>query len=63
LGILLIFHLTTRHPLLRDIRGKYFTNNEIEDTTQLMVDWMQDMREIDGVAQWGWDILSQLPNC
>jgi hypothetical protein len=54
--------MTTRHPLLHDIRQKYFPNNEIENTTALMMNWMQDMREVDGVAQWAWEILSLLPN-
>lgn len=63
LSILLIFHLTSRYPLLRNIKDQYFTNNEIEDTIALIVNWMRDMRDIDRVAKWGWEILSQLRKC
>ena len=54
--------MTAHHPLLHDIRQKYFPNSEIENTAALMMNWLQDMREVDGVAHWGWEILSQLQN-
>jgi hypothetical protein len=49
-----------RHPKLYEIKQKHFPNNDIEKTTGLMMNWLQDMREVDGVAKWAWDILSQL---
>jgi hypothetical protein len=54
--------MTTHHSLLHEIKLKYFPNNEMENTTTLMMNWLQDMPEVDGVAHWGWEILSQLQN-
>jgi hypothetical protein len=52
--------MTAHHPLLHDIRQKYFPDNEIENTTALMMYWLQDMREVDEIANWAWEILSQM---
>jgi hypothetical protein len=60
LGILLIFHLTRHNPMLRDIRAQLCGPRfeaEADQTVQLMLDWIRDLRSSDPIAMWYWKIL------
>ncbi|TAQ89561.1 hypothetical protein B7494_g2138 [Chlorociboria aeruginascens] len=66
LGILIIIHMTRHNPMLRDIRsqlcGPKF-EGEIDQTVELMLDWIKDLKGIDPIAMWCWKIISGLyPN-
>ena len=60
LGILLIFHLTRHNPMLRDIRAQLCGPRfeaEADQTVQLMLDWIRDLKSSDPIAMWCWKIL------
>lgn len=60
LGILLILYLTQHNPMLRDIRsqlcGPQF-ERDVEQSVDLMLDWIRDLKSSDPIAQWCWNIL------
>jgi hypothetical protein len=63
LGILLIFYMTTQSEQLCYIRDTHFEPGELEESASLMLDWIQDMKKVDGIAAWGCGILERLyPN-
>lgn len=52
--------MTTKNKLLQMVKEKYFAHGEIEESKELMIDWIKDLREIDGVADWAWKVLNHL---
>lgn len=60
LGILLILRMVTENDALRKIAERYLDYDEVSQTVHLLLDWFQDMRQIDGIAEWAWGILSHL---
>ncbi|KAE8440805.1 hypothetical protein EG329_006561 [Mollisiaceae sp. DMI_Dod_QoI] len=65
LGILIILHITQHNPMLRDIRtqlcGQRF-EAEIEQTVELMIDFIRDLKICDPIADWCYRILQPLFN-
>jgi hypothetical protein len=60
LGILLILHMTRHNPMLRDIRAQLCGPRfeaEADQTVQLMLDWIRDLKSSDPIAMWCWKIL------
>jgi hypothetical protein len=60
LGVLLILHLTRTTPILQKIvRGFCGDTWEMDasETVGLYVEWLRDLREIDGAAAWAWDVV------
>jgi hypothetical protein len=60
LGILLILHMTRHNPMLRDIRAQLCGPRfeaEADQTVQLMLDWIRDLKSSDPIATWCWKIL------
>jgi hypothetical protein len=62
LGVLLILRMTTENPMLRSIAEKNLSMSDIEKTVRLLLEWFYDMRQLDGMAEWSWNILEQLYN-
>ncbi|KAI9832178.1 MAG: hypothetical protein M1819_004530 [Sarea resinae] len=60
LGILLILHMTTENRVLKYIRESQFAPGELEQSASLMLDFILDMRQVDGIAELSWDILKPL---
>ena len=60
LAFLLIFRLAAENEPLRHISQTQLENDKVEESTRLMLEWMKDMRHVDGVAEWSWKILEQL---
>jgi len=60
LGVLLVLRMTTEHKKLRSIAESNHMLDDIEKTVHLLLDWFRDMRQLDGMAEWSWNILSQL---
>ncbi len=60
LGILLILRMTTASPLLRQIAEDHLDSADFHQTIQLLLDWMRDMQQICGIANWSWKILQPL---
>ena len=60
LGILLIFYLARHNPLLRDIQAQLCGPRfevEADETVQLMLDWIKDLKSSDPIAMWCWNNL------
>jgi hypothetical protein len=60
LSILLILQLTLHNPLLRDIRAQLcgpIFEAEINQTIEVMIDWIRDLKDCDSIAMWCWNIL------
>ena len=62
LGILLILKMTSANECLRRIveEGGVVGRQEIDMTIRLMLEWVRDVRQVDGIAEWGWGILEPL---
>jgi len=65
LSILLIFHLTQHNPLLRNIRAQLCGPRfeaEFDISVSLMQDWIRDLKSVDPLAQWCYNILQPIYN-
>jgi hypothetical protein len=52
--------MTTQSEILSYICQNNLEPGELEETASLMLDWIRDMKKVDGIAQWGWSILERL---
>ncbi|KAI7673426.1 hypothetical protein KC319_g5056 [Hortaea werneckii] len=61
-GILLIFRMCNVNSCLSTIvdEGGVVGRQEIDLSTQLMLEWVRDVRQVDGIAEWSWNILEPL---
>ena len=61
-GILLILKMCSVNDCLRAIcdEGGVVCWDEISQTVSLMLDWMRDIKQVDGIAEWSWRILAPL---
>ncbi|TKA51528.1 hypothetical protein B0A49_12065, partial [Cryomyces minteri] len=50
LGILLILRMSTENPCLRQICEERVNRDEMETAAGLMLDWIRDIRQVDGIA-------------
>lgn len=60
LGILIIIYMTRHNAMLRDIRTQLCGPNfeaEINQTVEMMLDWIRDLKSTDPIALWCWNIL------
>lgn len=60
MGILLILRMTTENECLSKICDEKVNRDELEQTASLMLDWLRDIKQVDGIAEWSWKILSPL---
>lgn len=60
LGVLLILRMTMEHPVLMRIREQYCDEEEFRLTVLLLLDWIIDMKQMEGIGAWGWKVLKQL---
>ncbi|KAK3058886.1 hypothetical protein LTR09_000451 [Extremus antarcticus] len=60
MGILLILRMTTENECLRVICEGQVNAEEIQRTAHLMLDWIKDVKQMDGIAEWSWRILEPL---
>jgi hypothetical protein len=60
MGALLIIYMTRHNPMLRDIRAQLCGPRfeaEIDQTVEMMLDWVRDLKSTDSIALWCWQIL------
>jgi hypothetical protein len=60
LGILLIIYLTQHNPMLSEIRAQLCGARfeaAVDQTVEVMLDWVRDLKSTDSIAQWCWKIL------
>ncbi|KAF2497843.1 hypothetical protein BU16DRAFT_326546 [Lophium mytilinum] len=60
IGVLLVLRMLTVNECLHDIMEHYLDQGEVEQTVMLLLDWMRDVKQIDGIADWSWTFLEKL---
>ncbi|KAK5108758.1 hypothetical protein LTR62_007818 [Meristemomyces frigidus] len=62
MGILLVLKMCYGNEFLRQVvdEGGVVGRGEIEETVGLLLEWMRDVRQVDGIAEWSWEILEPL---
>lgn len=60
IGILLILRMTTISTILADICRSSIDQTELMLTVQYLLEWIADVKQIDGIASWSWKILVPL---
>ncbi|EMC98891.1 hypothetical protein BAUCODRAFT_384024 [Baudoinia panamericana UAMH 10762] len=64
MGILLILKMCSVNGHLRRIvdEGRVVGRREVDQTIALMLEWVRDVKQMDGIAEWSWSILAPLYN-
>lgn len=63
MGMLLILRMTTVSDSLRTICESHVSQEEVQKSVTLMLEWMRDVKQLDGIAEWSWRILEPMfPN-
>lgn len=60
LGILLVLRIAAEDTVLKQIWETQLLNQHVQDSIEMMLDWMRDMQQVDGIAEWSWKILEPL---
>lgn len=63
LGVLILLHLSQRVPILSNIRSQFCDESFDLDATQtvnLSIAWIRDLKSVDPVAEWSWNVLRSL---
>ncbi|KAL9083779.1 MAG: hypothetical protein Q9165_008389 [Trypethelium subeluteriae] len=60
IGILLILRMSLEDNVLGRISRKRIPQVAVEETVKLMLDWIQDVKQEDGAAEWCWKIVQPL---
>ncbi|KAK4983050.1 hypothetical protein LTR50_007450 [Elasticomyces elasticus] len=61
-GILLILRMTTVNECLGKIASERVNQEEMDFTARMLLDWVRDVRQVDGIAEWAWRLLDPLYN-
>lgn len=59
-GILILLRLIWTNPTLQDIASEYLDFEQVKATVELLMEWMADVKQIDGLADWAWPVLESL---
>lgn len=52
--------MARHNPMLRDIQAQLCGARfeaEVEETVEMMLDWIRDLKSVDPMARWSWKIL------
>lgn len=60
MGILLILLMTKKNRVLKQITDQQVNEDDINCTIALMLDWMRDVKQVDGIAEWSWRVLEPI---
>lgn len=60
LGILLILRMTMENECLGRICEERVNREDMDRTASLMLEWVRDVKQVDGIAEWSWRILEPL---
>jgi hypothetical protein len=60
IGILLILRMRHESDAFARICAERVNPEELARSVALMLDWIRDMRFVDGIAEWGWRVLEPL---
>lgn len=59
-GILLILRMTAENECLKAICDEKVNKEDMERTVVLLLDWIRDVKQVEGIAEWSWKILEPL---
>lgn len=62
LGMLLIFHSISRDTYFQRICEQTVSADHVQQTSAMMLEWIRDVKQVDGTAEWAWKILGPLFN-
>lgn len=60
ISILLVLEMTRVNTALRNICENRIDPEHVQTTVGLMLDWLRDVKQFDGIAAWSWEILQPL---
>lgn len=63
LGILILLHLSSTVPILRSIRSTLCGDRfemDASETVGLCTDWLRDLKSVDGVSRWHWEVVKAI---
>ncbi len=60
LGILLLFKMVEEREVLRHACEQAVSRAEMDHTTALLLEWLEDVAQLDGIAEWSFHILQPL---
>ena len=60
IGILLILFMAKHNKSLREICKGHVSDEELMATALLMLDWLKDVKQVDGTAKWAWRFLQPI---
>ncbi|KAF2400784.1 hypothetical protein EJ06DRAFT_581841 [Trichodelitschia bisporula] len=62
LGVLILLRLATENEILRDLLGPDggFLMKNTEKTVVALIEWLRDVKAVDGTAEFGWAAVSRL---
>jgi len=52
--------MTQENGVLRQICDERVNPDDLKRTLALMLDWMRDAKQVDGIAEWSWRILGPM---
>jgi hypothetical protein len=52
--------MTQEEGALKRICEKQVDPSDLESTIVLMLDWIKDVKQVDGIAEWSWKIIEPL---
>lgn len=53
-----LMHLALQNSKLRNWTSGVFLGNELQVGTKAAIEWMEDMRLVDGIGEWGWKVFA-----
>jgi hypothetical protein len=59
-SMLLVLRMTQEEGALKRICEKQVDPSDLESTIVLMLDWIKDVKQLDGIAEWSWKIIEPL---
>ena len=65
MSVLITIHMTQQNPILRDIRAQLCGPRfeaEINETVDMMIDWIGDLRVCDPIALWCYKVIQPIYN-
>ncbi|KXT11284.1 hypothetical protein AC579_1673 [Pseudocercospora musae] len=60
MAILLILRMTTENECLKQICDEQVNRDDVQQSVVLMLEWIRDVKQVDGIAAWAWRILEPL---
>jgi hypothetical protein len=57
---LLILRMTREEGMLKRICEEQVDASDLDSTIMLMLDWIKDVKQLDGIAEWSWKVLEPL---